>query len=563
MKGKLILAALLLFCLVDAHGTTGCSRGEPPPPNRQVQGTAPVRTASLDRETSPSSSSSLPLHTSPIAGSWYPSDPNELRNLLNRYLAKAKDVAPGRAKDLTALIVPHAGFVYSGQTAAYAYRVLAQRKPKRILLLGPSHHAAFHGASLGDFRAYETPLGEVRVDPSARALLSDCPLVSFHSRAHEREHSLDIQIPFLKAIFPESTPMIIPLLIGQLNEGDYPVLSRCLEPLLDENTVVIASSDFTHYGPRFRYVPFPLDASVPDNLKQLDDGSMKEILQKDRKGFLAYVDRTGITICGRKPVALLLEMLPKASRPVRLAYETSGNLTGDFQNSVSYYSVAFLNPATGDRKSHEKIGNTRERKAMDTKQDPQEETDPKRASLSEAEKETLLRLARDTVTEYVRNRKRPDPGASYTITDRLQEPRGAFVTLKKGGQLRGCIGYIQPIEPLYKTVQENAVNAATRDSRFNAVNQKELADIEIEISALTVPERVDSADDIVVGTHGIILEKEGRRAVFLPQVAPEQGWDLEETLSHLSRKAGLSKDAWKDPRTTFSVFTAEVFEEKH
>ena len=163
---------------------------------------------------------------------------------------------------------------------------------------------------------------------------------------------------------------------------------------------------------------------------------------------------------------------------------------------------------------------------------------------------------------YARTKK-PDPrGGSYTITPALLQHRGAFVTLKVHGALRGCIGYIQPIEPLYEAVQQNAINAATRDSRFNPVEADELPAIEIEISALTTPVAVSSYHDIVLGRDGVILKKGPHQAVFLPQVAPEQGWDLPETLRHLALKAGLSGDDWRDPDTEFLVFTAEVFEEE-
>jgi hypothetical protein len=172
-------------------------------------------------------------------------------------------------------------------------------------------------------------------------------------------------------------------------------------------------------------------------------------------------------------------------------------------------------------------------------------------------------LARDTVEGYVRNRKAPDPrGGPYAITPALRERRGAFVTLKARGKLRGCIGYIQPIEPLYKAVQQNAINAATRDSRFRPVKTDNLSEIQIEVSVLTPPAPVSSYQDIVLGRHGIILKKGSQQAVFLPQVAPEQGWDLSETLRHLSLKAGLSGDDWKDPDVEFLVFTAEVIEEE-
>ncbi len=184
--------------------------------------------------------------------------------------------------------------------------------------------------------------------------------------------------------------------------------------------------------------------------------------------------------------------------------------------------------------------------------------------LSKDEKKTLLLLARRSVEQSVRNQGRIDERKlteGLRITDGLRRAMGAFVTLNENGRLRGCIGYLQPIEPLYRAVINNARNAALRDRRFHPVQPAELPLIEIEVSVLSVPVPVPGPDSIKLGCHGIILHKDGRRATYLPQVAPEQQWNLEQTLSHLSRKAGLSTDAWRHG-ATFMVYTALVFSEK-
>jgi len=503
------------------------------------------------------------VHVSPIAGSWYPNDPEALRRLLEGDLEKVPSPNPAEAARLIAVVVPHAGYAYSGFAAAHAYKWIQQRRPKRILMIGPSHYAAFRGVSFGDFESYETPLGRVPVDPAGRKILGACPLVGFYPEAHLKEHSLDIQVPFLQVIFPESPPSILPLLVGRLEEEDYPALARCLNELLDKETVIIVSSDFTHYGPRFGYVPFPYEGGVAEKIRHLDQGACEEILDLDREGFLSYHEATGITVCGYRPIALLLELLPEDTRPTNLYYTTSGQLTGDYRNSVSYYSLAFTRPALWGPEAGAS-GSTPEGKGMMKKaKNPPRESTAGEAALTSAEKATLLRLARDTVEGYVRDRKTPDPrGGPYAITPALREHRGAFVTLKAHGKLRGCIGYIRPIEPLYEAVQQNAINAATRDSRFRAVTSDELSTIQIEISVLTPPAPVSSYQDIIPGNHGILLKKGSHQAVFLPQVAPEQGWDLSETLRHLCLKAGLSGDDWKDPDAEFLVFTAEVIEEE-
>ncbi len=551
MEGKtrrtaLLTLLLLLSCCTAGNGSEKGAKAEG---DRESDSSAPAPRARV--------------HPSPIAGSWYPEDPEELRRLLQGFLEKAPAPDPDEAGSLIAVLVPHAGYVYSGRTAADAYRWVGMRRPERVVMIGPSHHARFRGISFADYAFYETPLGRVPVDPAGREIMDACPLVGFHPKAHEREHSLDIQVPFLQVLFPESPPRILPLLVGELEESDYPELTRCLRTVLDNETLLIVSSDFTHYGRRFAYVPFPHGVGVAEKIHGLDEGALAKIRSLDRRGFLAYQKATGITVCGRLPIALLLELLPEDSRPVSLSYATSGQLTGDYRNSVSYCSLAFMRPARWQQTASAKDSSHGGTRTMKRKAKPPLASEANMKSLSASEKATLIRLARDTVEGYVRNRKAPDPkGGEYEITPALREHRGAFVTLKAHGKLRGCIGYIQPIEPLYETVQQNAINAATRDSRFSPVKPDELTTIEIEVSALTPPTAVDSYHDIILGRHGIILQRGSQKAVFLPQVAPEQGWDLPETLRHLAQKAGLSGDDWEDPDTEFLVFTAEVFEEE-
>jgi AmmeMemoRadiSam system protein B/AmmeMemoRadiSam system protein A len=543
MDTKAFAIAVLFLLLLLSRCTTGNGSQQEPSPDPEL--------------------GSRGVHPSPIAGSWYPGDPETLRRMLERYLEEVPAPDLGETSRLIAVIVPHAGYAYSGFTAAHAYKALEQRRPKRVLMIGPSHYAGFRGLSFGDYASYETPLGRVPVDRAGRELLLACPLVRFHPEAHEREHSLDIQVPFLQVIFPKSTPTILPLLVGHLEEEDYSVLADCLRKVLDSETVLVVSSDFTHYGPRFGYVPFPYESRVANKIQNLDQGACDKILGLDRKPFLSYCGETGITICGRRPIALLLEVLPEDAGARNLSYTTSGQLTEDYRNSVSYYSLTFTRDALWEAKAggigSRPMGETTMKKGKNPPQGPKADE----GSLTPSEKSALLKLARDTIEEYVRNRKTPDPqGGRYEITPTLRERRGAFVTLKKHETLRGCIGYIQPIEPLFETVQQNAINAATRDSRFSPVKPNELSSIEIEISALTVPRPVSSYRDIVLGEHGIILKQGSHQAVFLPQVAPEQGWDLPETLRHLSLKAGLSEDAWRSPVTEFLVFTAEVFQEE-
>jgi hypothetical protein len=334
--------------------------------------------------------------------------------------------------------------------------------------------------------------------------------------------------------------MLVPIVVGQLTPESAREIAGVLRPLLDEDTLVVASSDFTHYGADFDYVPFRDD--IRGNLEKLDLGAWSQIEKKDLDGFSKYIDDTGATICGRCPIEVLLAMLPEAAQPHRLHYETSGDSTGDFSHCVDYLCAAF----TGAWPKGALAVMTAE-------------TNP---SLTEDDKKELLKLARGTLTAFLEKGKRPSPEElGVAITPGMEQVMGAFVTLTKNGDLRGCIGEIEPRRALYKAVMDHAVNAGVHDPRFPEVIASELPSLKFEISALTPPVPVASYNDIVIGKHGMVLAKGSRRAVFLPQVAPEQGWDLAQTLTHLSMKAGLSADAWKEG-ASYTVFEAIVFHEQ-
>jgi AmmeMemoRadiSam system protein A len=284
----------------------------------------------------------------------------------------------------------------------------------------------------------------------------------------------------------------------------------------------------------------PFTENIPEQLKKLDTGALKLIEALDAPGFLEYRERTGATICGYVPIAVLLSMLDKSDKAELIDYTTSGQLEGDYSRSVSYLSIVF---SGAWRK-----GSSMEPPARD-------------AGLTDSDREKLIDLARKTIGYALEHGQVPEVAElGIEVSDTLKEPRAAFVTLKKAGQLRGCIGDIFPSQPLYKSVLLNAINAAFRDRRFAPLQKEELADITIEISALTRPRSVPSSDRIRIGTDGIVLNKAGRSAVFLPQVAPEQGWDLSQTLTQLSLKAGLAADDWKEG-AAFLVFQADVFGE--
>jgi len=476
------------------------------------------------------------VYRSTLAGSWYTADPEELRSQLESFLEAASTKT---RPDIIAMIMPHAGYAYSGRTAARAVKALG-RDYRRIIVMGPTHSVSMaEVVSVPQVSHYETPLGQVPLDTEfIEKLLTHKDVVKSIPAAHRSEHSVQIELPLLQV--RQHDFKFVPMVVGQCSLSTIRNIAKLLRGLVDETTLVVVSTDFTHYGERFGYVPFK--KNIPDELHTMDMGAYQCIEALDAKAFLDYQQKTGATICGRVGVAILLAMLDPSTETHLVEYTTSGALTGDYTNSVSYLSAVF----SGQWKP-----------AVTPVGDDALQSD----GLSPAERTALLTAARQTIPYYLKHHKIPAPAdLGIEVTSNMKATRAAFVTLTKGGRLRGCIGDIIPRVPLVESVIKNAVNAAVNDYRFRPVTQQECAALHIEISALTVPHPVDSAQDIRIGTDGVILQKGGHSAVFLPQVAPEQGWGLEETLSHLAQKAGLASDAWKTD-TTFTVFQAEVFGE--
>ncbi len=485
--------------------------------------------------------SSLKIRKSAIAGSWYPGEKSSLKKLITKYLDEAPKLKIPENKSVCALIVPHAGYAYSGKCAAYGFKQLHEnKKVDRVFVLAPSHKAWFTGASITSADAYETPLGLAEIDKELVKELRENPLITEVPKAHIDEHSLEIQIPFLQVILKDFK--LVPIIIGDINYNQAEVLGKLIAENIRLNDIIVASGDFTHFGTAFNYTPF--SSNIAENLTELDLGLADIILKKDVKGIFDYKNKTGITCCGAKVFAVLAAALPKTADGEQLLYYKSGDADNNYDHSVSYISAVF----------YENINKEPKKIMKEVKKNETTEN-----VLTKEEKKTLLKIARDTLASHVTSKGKPDL-KNYVLTDRLKEKAGAFVTLHKNGQLRGCIGYIQGVAPLAETVRENVCNASTDDSRFPKVQPSELNDIDIEISVMSPLKKINYPEEVVAGKHGVIFKKGYNQGVFLPQVATEQGWNRETFLKQLGLKAGLDTDAYKTAELL--VFTAEVFGEK-
>jgi AmmeMemoRadiSam system protein B/AmmeMemoRadiSam system protein A len=496
---------------------------------------------------------------SAVAGSWYPGERALVIGELRQFFADAAaaPVLPGKPE---ALIVPHAGWRWSGAVAAAAFRNLHPGDFSRVVVVGPSHSGGFDGFSITDADAYETPLGNVPICRDAVEALRDGKLVRTVPGAEDGEHSVEIELPFLQQAL--GAFCLVPILAGETASESQKAMAEKLATLHDGKTLFVFSSDFTHYGPRYRYAPFgPSARAARDRIRAQNERAVDLILKKDAGGFRKHLEETGDSICGRDGIGVLLELLPKISPKAEatlLARYASIDIPGiEDDNSVTYVAIAFTE---GKRPAGKPMEKPPARETCSADAPPFDDGFGRK----------LVALARATLETQLDGGEAMDRALAALPRDRkdLEQLRGVFVTLNRTdpieisreGKLRGCVGQIFPVLPLREAVIYAAVSAALHDGRFEPVRAEELPRLEVEMTLLSPPKSVASWRDIRLGTHGIVIDKAGRRAVFLPQVPGEEGWTLEETLAHLSRKAGLPSDAWKDG-AAFSVFTGQVFRE--
>jgi MEMO1 family protein len=512
---------ILLVCVFFALFVTTCEKTP-----------ASVKEAVKPAKEEPAAPAKVVLRST-LSGNWYPADAGTLSKQIEGFFEKV-DVEP--ANNVIALILPHAGYQYSGQTAAFGLKS-ANRQYKRVVVIGPSHYVPMEDVlSVPRATHYETPLGQIPLDVEFINKLLEHPIFQNIPQTNEKEHSTQMEVPLLQ--YAQKDFKIVPIVAGDCSEETITKAGNILKSLIDNDTLIIASSDFTHFGPNYGFIPFR--ENIPEQLKQLDMGAYEHIKALDYKGFLDYRSRTGTTICGYIPISILLSMLDKSVEAKLIKYTTSGEVTGDYTNSVSYFAIAFSGK-WGNSSAIKPETNTHE--------------------LSKEDKKQLLALARKSLVYFLQKRRPPEVSElNVTVSDAMKLQRAAFVTLKENSQLRGCIGDIFPRQPLYKSVISNAINAGVNDWRFSPVTEAECNNITIEISALTPPAPIASPNEIRIGTDGVVLKKNDYSAVFLPQVAPEQGWNVNQMLTELSLKAGLPPDAWKEG-ASFLVFHADVFGE--
>lgn len=456
-----------------------------------------------------------------VAGGFYPADREALSQKIDGFftLVNPEPIAG----DIFCLISPHAGYDFSGQIAAYGYKLIKDKPYKVAIVLAPSHYYPLNGVSVYASGVFRTPLGDLQIDEDfASKLTGKCENISFQPLAFQKEHSLEVQLPFLQKSLADFK--IVPIIVGQCDFQTLQNLSNLLVSAIGrrKDVLLVASSDFYH----------GYDWQEAEAVDSLSISSLEEMSAQD-----TYDKLTGgsIQMCGGLPVvtAMLTSEALGHKKIKILKHTNSANVTG--RKIKGSWTVGYVSAVIDQEKSEADM-------------------------LNDNQKKRLLEIARKTIEEYLTTSKIPE----FKEDDpKLKEIRGAFVTLHKHGYLRGCIGNIIGQEPLYLTVRNMAIESATGDPRFPKVTKDELKDIEIEISALSPLKKIKDISEFELGTHGVIVRQGWHQGVFLPQVAIETGWTKEEFLSNLcAQKAGLPADAWKFEATEKFIYSAVVFSEK-
>jgi len=456
------------------------------------------------------------------AGSFYPDNEKELSSLVDKYLSKVE--LPQLEPNIRAIIVPHAGYVYSGQVAAYAYKALIGKDISRVIILGNSHQEFFDGTSVYPKGYFETPLGKVEIDNDfAQKLMDADKKIYFKESAHLEEHSLEVQLPFLQKVL--NNFKIVPIVLGN-QEGSVDILINALKNLMDDNTLIVVSSDLSHY-PEYEDAEYSDGKVIDAILSGKRDNLKKTISELEKQG----ISDLQTCACASDSIEVAMELMSNKNSKL-LKYANSGDVEiGDKSRVVGYASIVFTDSVSSEQE------------------------------LNKNQQKRLLEIARESVETYIKDGKMLKIEENDSELNKLL---GAFVTLRKDGDLRGCIGVFtgDVSEPLYKVVSEMAISAAVNDPRFNPVTKNELDKLDYEISVLSTLKKVDSWKDIEIGKHGVRIVRGLRAGVFLPQVATENNWDLDTFMSVLcTQKAGLPADCWKDKGTEIYVFTAQVFDE--
>ena len=464
-----------------------------------------------------------------VAGAFYPADPNELIATIRDFFKHAKRIKTDA--EVLGLVSPHAGYPYSGIVAAQGYKQLIGRSFDVVIVISPSHAEYFPFSSVMAKGEYRTPLGAINVDQKlSAAIAANRKTIRLSRHGHfqeqlaQKEHALEVQLPFLQQTLGKFN--LVAIVMGEQSLQACEELSDAIcQSAKGKKILIVASSDLSHFHPY-------------QEARKIDEKCVALIGDYNYRELFRELQNKEVEACGGAPIVTMLMATKKlgATNVKVLMYANSGDTAGDRSRVVGYVSALVFKS-----KKNKKTSGKR-----------------KSSEYSKQERQKLLEIARITIEKSVKGEAIP---GFHVISEKLRQKRGAFVTINKFGQLRGCIGYTKPILPLYQTVQEVAQAAALNDPRFPPVFKDELKHLKLEISVLTLPEKITDVKKIEVGKHGLIIKRGYSQGLLLPQVAAEYHWDRTTFLEQTCRKAGLNENVWKEPGTEIYIFSAEVFGE--
>lgn len=476
-----------------------------------------------------------------VYGLWYPEEPERLKQTVLELLSSAKSKRTGEPP--IALIVPHAGWKFCGQVAAEAYKAVEGCKYDIVLVIGPSHYFPLQGAAVPTAKSFMTPLGKVNVDTEhCEMLVKQCNLVYRNSLAHDQEHCIESQLPFLQLALVDGWKLI-PVTTGEMSLEHCMLLGRAIAKVLaGKRALLIASSDMSHYPKSEDAVK--VDREIMNAIKTL---SPEKIWQTNEQLLKRNIKNLECTLCGLSAVIAVVEavrMLCQLPKLEVLMYANSGDVPGgDKEKVVGYMAARITGKTSGEiQKASKPI---REPSLHEARIKPQ---------LSESACKELMQIVKATIRSIVKEKQQPKLQVSHK---ELFEHWGVFVTLKENGNLRGCIGIVEPIKPLYRAAVDAAISAALHDKRFEPVKPEEVEKLDIEVTVLGRLEEIISLNEIEIGRHGLVVISGEHFGLLLPQVATEFGWDRAKFVEATCQKAGLEKDAWKEGAIVFR-FDAQV-----
>lgn len=456
------------------------------------------------------------------AGRFYPADKDTLTKDISQLFEKCKKSSSNRT--VRAIISPHAGYIFSGKTAAAAYSSIPKNASyKNIFIIGSSHIMYFDGASVYNSGDYITPLGKITVNKEiANKLILSSKVFSFPTTAHQQEHSIEVQLPFIQRYF-NGNIQIIPVIIGTDNVNTVKRIAEALKPWFTPENLFVISSDFSHY-------PSYKDATETDSITAASilTGNPEKFLNTLRNNESKHIHGLATSMCGWTS-GLTLLYLAEGNNNLEmrlLDYSNSGDYPGAGKDEVVGYNAIAMIEKRGEGTVHNESENS--------------------FSFTQKEKEILFTIAKNTIRSRLFDNK------NYVIDEKsipsnLKKPMGAFVTLKINNSLRGCIGRFISSEPLFNVVQESALSSAFEDPRFSPLSKAEFKNTDIEITVLGPLKKISNINEIILGKHGIYIKKGIYSGTMLPQVATENGWTVEQFLGYTARdKADIGWDGWKD-----------------